>query len=167
MCALLSLTAGSAPEKLVVMAESPPEATRRERLLGMGGVPLPDREEDFAADPAELFFDLTFVFAFSRLVYLLVHDPTWGGVGRFGLLFVMIWFPWSQFTWSANAVPGNSRPVRLLFMLATVASGLAMVSWLGQVTPGVGAFALMIAVLLGVMAMSAGPAAPSRSSMAR
>ncbi len=43
-----------------------------------------------------------------------------------------------------------------LFMLATVASGLAMVSWLGQVTPGVGAFALMIAVLLGVMAMSAG-----------
>ncbi len=43
-----------------------------------------------------------------------------------------------------------------LFMLSTVASGLAMVSWLGQTTPGVGAFALMIAVLLAVMMMAAG-----------
>ena len=43
-----------------------------------------------------------------------------------------------------------------LFMLSTVASGLVMVSLFNQTTPGVGAFALMIAVLLGVMAMAAG-----------
>jgi low temperature requirement protein LtrA len=30
--------------------------------------------------------------------------------------------PWSQFTWSANAVAGNSRPVRVLFLVAAVAS---------------------------------------------
>ena len=39
----------------------------------MKGIVVPDREADFAADPVELFFDLVFVFAFSRLVYHLVH----------------------------------------------------------------------------------------------
>ena len=53
----------------------------------MKGVPIPDREEDFTADPAELFFDLSFVFAFSRLVFHLVEHPSWSGVGVFALLF--------------------------------------------------------------------------------
>ena len=34
----------------------------------------------------------------------------------------MLWLPWSQFAWSANAVPGNSRTVRVLFLVATAAS---------------------------------------------
>lgn len=88
----------------------------------MRGVNLPPEEEDFTADPVELFFDLAFVFAFSRLVYHLVHHPDWTGVGEFALLFMMIWLPWSQFTWSANAVAGNQRPVRALFLVGTVAS---------------------------------------------
>ena len=33
-----------------------------------------------------------------------------------------MWLAWSQFTWSANAVPGNQRPVRLVFLVATAAS---------------------------------------------
>lgn len=88
----------------------------------MRGIPIPPREDDFTADPVELFFDLAFVFAFSRLVYLLVHDPTWSGVGEFALLFIVMWLPWTQFTWSANAVAGNRREVRSLFLVATVAS---------------------------------------------
>lgn len=83
---------------------------------------LPEREEDFSADPVELFFDLAYVFAFSQLVALILHDPTWNGIGQAGLLFVLMWMPWSQFTWSANAVSGNSRSVRLLFLAATAAS---------------------------------------------
>ncbi len=88
----------------------------------MRGVPLPDVEEDFAADGAELFFDLVFVFAFSRLVSYLVAHPDWAGVGEFMILFTMVWLPWSQLTWSANAVAGNTRPVRGLFLVATIAS---------------------------------------------
>ncbi|MDH3684328.1 MAG: low temperature requirement protein A, partial [Acidimicrobiia bacterium] len=85
-------------------------------------VPIPSREEDFTADPAELFFDLSFVFAFSRLVFHLVHHPTLGGFGEFVLLFTLIWIAWSNFTWSANAVAGNSRFVRAVFMVATAIS---------------------------------------------
>ncbi|MDX1478874.1 MAG: low temperature requirement protein A [Saprospiraceae bacterium] len=88
----------------------------------MRNVPIPSREEDFTADPAELFFDLSFVFAFSRLVFHLVHDPTLAGIGEFVLLFALIWIAWSNFTWAANAVAGNSRFVRTVFMVATAIS---------------------------------------------
>jgi low temperature requirement protein LtrA len=88
----------------------------------MRGLVLPEQTEDFTADPVELFFDLAFVFAFSRLVYLLVHDPTWTGAAEAGLLFLILWFGWSVFTWAANAVSGNTRPVRLIFLIATATS---------------------------------------------
>lgn len=88
----------------------------------MRGLVVPEASEDFAADPVELFFDLAFVFAFSQLVGFLVATPTWDTVGRATLVFLMLWLPWTQFAWSANAVPGNSRTVRLLFLVATAAS---------------------------------------------
>ncbi|HSG14928.1 MAG TPA: low temperature requirement protein A, partial [Anaerolineae bacterium] len=88
----------------------------------MRNIPIPSREEDFTADPAELFFDLSFVFAFSRLVFHLVHDPTLQGFAEFVLLFTLIWTAWSNFTWTANAVAGNSRFVRVVFMVATAIS---------------------------------------------
>ena len=88
----------------------------------MRNVPIPSREEDFTADPAELFFDLSFVFAFSRMVFHLVHYPTLEGFGEFVLLFALVWIAWSNFTWSANAVAGNSRFVRAMFMIATAIS---------------------------------------------
>ncbi|MDH3295037.1 MAG: low temperature requirement protein A [Acidimicrobiia bacterium] len=97
----------------------------------MRNIPIPSREEDFTADPAELFFDLSFVFAFSRLVFHLVHDPTFAGFGEFVLLFTLIWMAWSNFTWSANGVAGNSRFVRSVFMLATAIS-LPMAASLGD-----------------------------------
>ena len=83
---------------------------------------VPDREEDFTADPVELFFDLAFVFAFSQLVGQLIVDPTWAGVGKQSLVFGLLWLPWTQFTWSANAISGNGRPIRILFLLATAIS---------------------------------------------
>lgn len=64
----------------------------------MRGVVVPDREEDFAADQVELFFDLAFVFAFSQLVGLLVADATWSAVAKQALLFGLLWLPWTQFT---------------------------------------------------------------------
>lgn len=114
----------------------------------MKNVPIPNREEDFTADPAELFFDLSFVFAFSRLVFHLVHYPTLEGFGEFALLFALIWTAWSNFTWSANAVAGNSRFVRGIFMLATAVSlpmGASLEAPFGE---GSIVFAVTISVIL-------------------
>ncbi|MEM9711879.1 MAG: low temperature requirement protein A [Actinomycetota bacterium] len=88
----------------------------------MRGLEVPEPTEDFTADPVELFFDLAFVYAFSRLVWLLVHDPTWEGAGEAAMLFTVLWLVWSTFTWAANAVQGNARPVRAIFLVATAAS---------------------------------------------
>ncbi|MEM7322332.1 MAG: low temperature requirement protein A [Actinomycetota bacterium] len=85
----------------------------------MRGLNIPASDEDFTADPVELFFDLAFVFAFSQLVSHLVHHPTWTGAWEAALLFAILWLPWSWFTWSANAVPGNQRFVRAVFLVAT------------------------------------------------
>ena len=85
----------------------------------MRGLDIPERDEDFTADPVELFFDLAFVYAFSRLVAHLVHHPDWTGAWEAALLFGILWLPWSWFTWSANAVPGNQRTVRAVFLVAT------------------------------------------------
>ena len=119
----------------------------------MKGVEVPPPEADYTADPAELYFDLAFVFAFNRLVYLLVHHPDWTGFGEFALLMTMIWLPWTQFTWSANAVPGNARPVRALFMLATVASipmAGAVTEALDSEGNGGPVFAISLSVILGI-----------------
>ncbi|MCH7789934.1 MAG: low temperature requirement protein A, partial [Acidobacteria bacterium] len=115
-------------------------------------------EDDFAADPAELFFDLTYVFAFSQLVSYLIHHPDWRGVGEFILLFMMLWLPWSQFTWSANAVAGNSRPVRVLFMIATIVSIPMAASVTSAFEDGGPVFALSASMILaiGMFTMFAG-----------
>lgn len=88
----------------------------------MKRIELPPLTEDFTADPVELFFDLAYVFAFSQLVGVLIRESTWAGVGRVALLFALLWLPWQQLTWAANAISGNGRPVRLLFLVATVLS---------------------------------------------
>ncbi|HEY5890766.1 MAG TPA: low temperature requirement protein A [Acidimicrobiia bacterium] len=88
----------------------------------MRGIELPAPTEDFTADPVELFFDLAYVFAFSQLVSILIVEPTWSGVGKAALLFGLLWLPWQQLTWAANAVSGNGRKIRVIFLAATVLS---------------------------------------------
>ncbi len=88
----------------------------------MRGLVVPDSEEDFSADQVELYFDLAFVFAFAQLVSYLHAEHSLEGVARASLLFLMVWLPWTQFTWSANAISSSARVVRFLFLVATVAT---------------------------------------------
>ncbi len=114
----------------------------------MKGIEVPERTEDFTADPVELFFDLAFVFAFSQLVARLVHDPDWAGAGETALLFWLIWLPWSQFTWAANAVSGNGRGVRVYFLVATAASMPMAASITTAFDAGGTTFAISICVIM-------------------
>ena len=113
----------------------------------MRGLVVPERTEDYTADPVELFFDLAFVFAFSQLVGLLIHEPDWTGAGKATLIFLLLWLPWSQFTWSANAVPGNNRLVRLIFLGATAVSVPMAASVTTAFDDGGAAFAVPLGVI--------------------
>jgi low temperature requirement protein LtrA len=114
----------------------------------MKGIVVPDRTEDFTADPVELFFDLAYVFAFSQLVSILIHEPTWSGVGEAALIFGLLWLPWQQLTWAANAVSGNGRRIRLIFLAATVACVPMAAATSSALEGGGPVFAVCLAVIM-------------------
>lgn len=67
----------------------------------------------------ELFFDLVFVFSVTQVVSLLHHGLDWLVLGQAILVFWLVWWAWTQFTWALNA--GNTRHPRIQFgtLLAT------------------------------------------------
>jgi low temperature requirement protein LtrA len=74
---------------------------------------------DQGATFVELFFDLVFVYAVTRLTALVLHDLTWDGIGRALLLFWLVWWAWTQFTWTLNLADTEHALVRLPTLLAT------------------------------------------------
>ncbi len=75
------------------------------------------------ATPLELFFDLVFVFAVTQTALLISHNPTVTGVLGGALVFFMLWWAWSQYTWGINRV-GNDRFFVQLALI--VAMGLSL-----------------------------------------
>jgi low temperature requirement protein LtrA len=75
--------------------------------------------EDQRVTFVELFFDLVFVFSVTQTVRLLHHDLDWTHVGQSVLVFWMVWWAWTQFTWSLNAADTTNRWVELGALSAT------------------------------------------------
>jgi low temperature requirement protein LtrA len=67
----------------------------------------------------ELFFDLVFVFAVTQLTVLIAHDLTPDGILRSILLGWLIWWAWTQFTWTLNPADTTHTIVRVITLAAT------------------------------------------------
>jgi low temperature requirement protein LtrA len=67
----------------------------------------------------ELFFDLVFVFAVTQVVQVFHHQPGWAGVGQAVLVFWLVWWAWTQFTWALNAADTTHHRVELGTLVAT------------------------------------------------
>ena len=78
--------------------------------------------EDHRATPFELFFDLVFVFAVTQVTVLTAHHLDPGGILRSLLLFWLIWWAWTQFTWTLNPADTTHAAVRLVTLVATGAA---------------------------------------------
>jgi low temperature requirement protein LtrA len=76
----------------------------------------------------ELFFDLVFVFAVTQVTSLTAADLTSSGVARSLLLFWLIWWAWTQFTWTLNPADTNHDAVRIVTLVATGAAFLMAAS---------------------------------------
>jgi low temperature requirement protein LtrA len=92
-------------------------APRRLRPRGDGA-----RQETTAV---ELFFDLVFVFAITRLSQLVLADLTIHGLIRAAVLLVVLWWAWINTTWLANWLEPESTEVRLLLLGGALSSLLA------------------------------------------
>jgi low temperature requirement protein LtrA len=78
--------------------------------------------EDQGVTFVELFFDLVFVFGITGVTALVREDLTWPGVGRAILALWLIWWAWTQFTWTLNPADTTHVRVRLTTLAATAAA---------------------------------------------
>jgi low temperature requirement protein LtrA len=74
---------------------------------------LEEELEEKAAHPLELFFDLVFVFAITQVVSLVIHDLTRAGALRGALVLALMWWAWTNWTWTTNMVNLEPRIIRV------------------------------------------------------
>lgn len=76
----------------------------------------------------ELFFDLVFVFAVTEITSYLFHHLDGAGVVRTALVFWLIWWAWTQWTWALNPADTEHTLVRAGTLIATAIAFLMAVS---------------------------------------
>jgi low temperature requirement protein LtrA len=93
------------------MAEHPNR--KHQGLFRTRGTPEGERVENI-----ELFFDLVFVFAVTRLSHMLLEDLSATGALHVSLLIVAVWWVWIYTSWVTNWLAPERLPVRLcLFVM--------------------------------------------------
>ena len=75
--------------------------------------------DEQGADFVELFFDLVFVFAITRLTGITAEHFSAISVVQSVLIFWLIWWGWTQFTWALNAANTRIAEVRMGVLIAT------------------------------------------------
>ncbi len=76
-------------------------------------------DSDQGVSFAELLFDLVFVFTITQIVHLMHGIFDGVHVGRAILVFWMVWWAWTQFTWALNAADTRHPLVQGGTLLAT------------------------------------------------
>ena len=84
--------------------------------------------EDKPVLPLELFFDLVFVLGITQTVALVVAGHDGQALWRAALILAILWWGWTQFTWTANAIALQSDRTRIAFFLAMGAALIMAVS---------------------------------------
>jgi low temperature requirement protein LtrA len=74
---------------------------------------------DQGATFVELFFDLVFVFAVTQITHYAASHLDAAGVSRSILVFWLVWWAWTQFTWALNAADTDHHHVRLWTLVST------------------------------------------------
>jgi low temperature requirement protein LtrA len=81
----------------------------------------PTRALEQRVTPLELFFDLVFVFAITRVTVLMAHDLSWASLGEGLLVLAALWWGWSAYAWLTNHVAGDDGRARLTVFVAMAA----------------------------------------------
>ncbi|MFD0369157.1 low temperature requirement protein A [Streptomyces sp. NPDC127114] len=83
-------------------------------------------EDDHKVTPAELFFDLVFVYAITQVTALMAADPSPVRVVGAMAVLALLWWCWCAFSWLGNVVRADSAA--LFGVLVTVMAVVFVVS---------------------------------------
>jgi low temperature requirement protein LtrA len=75
--------------------------------------------------PLELFFDLVFVFAFTQVTTVFLHDQSWAGLGHGILILAALWSSWAAYAWLTNTVDAGQDTVLAAIFVAMAAIFIA------------------------------------------
>lgn len=103
--------------------------------------------EEQGATFVELFFDLVFVFAVTQVTAVLASDLTAAGMARALIVFWLVWWAWTQFTWSLNEADTEHVSIRLATLAATALAFLMAMTVPLIVTPWGWLFAVSYLIL--------------------
>jgi low temperature requirement protein LtrA len=90
----------------------------------------------------ELFFDLVFVFAITQIVGVLHHGLSGANLLGSVLIFWLVWWAWTQFTWALNAANTDHPRVQFFTLMATAVAFFMAVSVPDAFTDGALWFAI-------------------------
>lgn len=76
-------------------------------------------EEPQNATFIELFFDLVFVYALTQVTSLIVEDFTWSGAAKGVVVAWLVWWAWTQFTWTLSPADTTHPVVEIIVLVAT------------------------------------------------
>jgi low temperature requirement protein LtrA len=85
-------------------------------------------DERAAVTPLELFFDLVFVFALTRVTDWMADDPTLTAVVRGLLILGVMWWSWVGYAWLGNVVRADEGLMRVGLFAASAAVFIAAVA---------------------------------------
>jgi low temperature requirement protein LtrA len=101
----------------------------------------------------ELFFDLVFVLAVSRVAMILAQSTDWYGFAKYAALFVPLWWTWIGFTFYADRFESEESSYRLLMFAAMLGVAALSLSLGSAFTPaGDVAFAICWSFVLLILA---------------
>jgi low temperature requirement protein LtrA len=106
--------------------------------------------EDQGAAFVELFFDLVFVYSVTQVVGLLHHHFDWIGAGQAVLVFWLVWWAWTQFTWTLNAANTAHTHVQFWTLAATAVAFFMAVALPDAFLGGGLGFAIPYAMVRGI-----------------
>jgi low temperature requirement protein LtrA len=78
--------------------------------------------EDRSASFVELFFDLVFVFGVTQVAASIHGHLDWATLGRAAIVLLLLWWAWSQFTWTAGNADFDELGPRVVLLVATAAA---------------------------------------------
>lgn len=136
----------------------------------LGRPRLYNAEGDRRSSWLELFFDLVFVVAVSRLAHLLHDDHSLEGVATFFGLFLAVWWLWISFSYYADIFDAHDLWDKAAMFAAMLGATVLAVTLDGGVAEDSSIFAGTFGVLFGLLAVLyayAGRSEPAAAELSR